>query len=159
MEKQFLSTDLVIHPEYFSSELLHSNILEQLKNIEVTCSFQYGYIDQIYRIIDITGTKLLDNGLCKINIFFEANCFKPEIGKEIDTTVQMIFQHGIFSSFYILRFLIPSSQLSEYNFISDISVYEHKITKKQIKIGDTIRIQILNLKFEKDHFSCISKLI
>lgn len=157
MEKQILHTYLIIHPSYFSSDTLYQHILEQLKEIEMTCSFKYGYIDQIFRIVDIIESKLLDSGYCKVNILFEANCFKPEIDKEIETKVEMIFQHGIFSSLHILRFLIPSSQLMDYEFLSDC--YQHKSTKHIIRIGDKIRIKIMNLKYENEHFSCIGKLI
>ena len=158
MEKQKLETDIVIHPQYYGSDSFYNEILQILKKMEMTCNKKDGYIDQIYQILDISSIKLFDNGYCKLHITYQASHFKPEINKKIKTTVQIIFEHGIFSSLYVLRFLIPISNLIEYIYIPNVG-YKHKKTSHVISIGSEITIFITHLKYEKEHFSCIAELV
>lgn len=158
MEKKEIETILTIHPEYFHSHKFYDYVLKCIKEKEMTCSKEYGYIDHIYHIINMYNICLLDSGQCKIKIVFEADCFKPQIGSIITTTVEMVFPHGIFSSLYVLRFLIPYKCLeSDYIYIQDVG-YKHKITSEMITIGSQIKIIITNLKYDKGHFSCIADL-
>jgi DNA-directed RNA polymerase subunit E'/Rpb7 len=158
MQKQEVRTSVIIEPEYFSSEHMYEYILKRVKEKELTCTRMYGYIDHIYQIVDIYNRTLLDSGECRIDVVFEADCFKPMIGSKIQTTIEMIFPHGIFSSLYILRFLVPFKCLDEnYVYIPDQG-YKHKETMKMLEIGSVINIVITNMKYDKGHFSCIADL-
>ena len=158
MEKKILSHIMIIQPQYLSSDLFLSHILTQLKKIEMTCNIKYGFIEYIYRIVNLQDVIILDDGSCKLNVFFEASCFFPQIGKKIKTKVEMIFEHGIFTSLYVLRFLIPISNLKNYNYIPNIG-FEENNTKNIIKNNHEIEVEITNCKFENGHFSCIAKII
>lgn len=160
MHRRKVNVDLVITPEYFHQDRLYDYILKSLKEKESTCNEVDGYIDQIYHIVDIKNKGLYDTGQCCVNVTVDADCFIPHIGKEIETTVEMIFPHGIFSSLYILRFLIPFHSLTDhYDYIQHEHLYRHRTTREEIKVGSKIRIEITNLKYDKNHFSCIGKLI
>ncbi len=158
MQKQEVRTSVIIEPEYFSSQHMYEYILKRVKEKELTCTRMYGYIDHIYQIVNIYNRTLLDSGECRIDVVFEADCFKPMIGSKIQTTIEMIFPHGIFSSLYILRFLVPFKCLDEnYVYIPDQG-YKHKETMKMLKVGSVINIVITNMKYDKGHFSCIADL-
>jgi DNA-directed RNA polymerase subunit E'/Rpb7 len=158
MQKQEVTTSVIIEPEHFSSEHMYEYILKSVKEKELTCSRTYGYIDHIYQIVNIYNKTLLDSGECRIDVVFEADCFKPNIGSKIQTTIEMIFPHGIFSSLYILRFLVPFKCLEKnYIYIPDQG-YKHKETMKMLEVGSVINIVITNMKYDKGHFSCIADL-
>jgi DNA-directed RNA polymerase subunit E'/Rpb7 len=159
MEKTHVTTDLVIEPFYFSHDKLYDHILTLLKEKEMTCTQEDGYIDHIYQISDIYNHDLLDSGECCVRIMYEASCFKPDVGKRVKTKVEMVFPHGIFSSLYVLRFLVPYKSIEEnYDYI-DNECYRHRQTGKVIGVGTEIMIKITNLKYDKGHFSCIAELI
>lgn len=159
MQKQEVKTAIIIEPEHFNNEFMYDYILKRVKEKELTCSREYGYIDHIYQIINIYNDSLLDTGECRIVVVFEADCFKPVIGSKIQTTVEMIFPHGIFSSLYILRFLVPFKCLDDnYIYIPDEG-YKHKETSQIIKVGSVIDIVITNMKYDKGHFSCIADIL
>lgn len=159
MEKSRVVTDLVVEPRHFSHDKFYDYILKLLKEKEMTCTQEYGYIDQIYQVLDVQNYELLDSGECWIRVQYQASCFKPDVGKRVKTKVEMVFPHGIFSSLYVLRFLVPFKKLDEhYTYIEDAG-YRHKKTGKLIAVGDDIMIEITNLKYDKGHFSCIADLV
>jgi len=160
MEKRNVETELFIEPQYFSEEMFSDYILKLLKEKEGTCTKEDGYLEHLYQIVDIQNKGLYDSGYCHVKVIFEASCFKPDIGKEVETTVEMVFPHGIFSSLYVLRFLVPYSSLKmDYDYIEDKQIYRHKKnTDEIIKVGSKININITDLKYNKAHFSCIAQL-
>jgi DNA-directed RNA polymerase subunit E'/Rpb7 len=158
MQKQEVQTSIIIEPQYFHTEKMYDYILKCVKEKELTCTKTYGYIDHIYQILNIYNQTLLDSGECRIDVVFEADCFKPTIGSKIQTTVEMVFPHGIFSSLYVLRFLVPFKCLEENYVYIPSTGYKHKKTLQIITIGSIINIVITNLKYDKGHFSCIADL-
>lgn len=159
MEKTQVLTDLVIDPRFFHQDKLYDRILTLLKEKEMTCTQEDGYIDHIYQVLDIHNNELLDSGECWLRVLYEASCFKPDIGKCVKTKVEMVFPHGVFSSLYVLRFLVPSKQLEDnYTYIENQGYQNHK-TGRLIGVGSEILIKITNLKYDKGHFSCIAELI
>lgn len=159
MEKTRVVTDLVIDPPYFSHDKFYDYVLKLLKEREMTCSQEYGYIDHIYQILDIYNYELLDSGECWLRVTYEASCFKPTVGKRVKTKVEMVFPHGIFSSLYVLRFLVPFKRLEdEYVYVEDKG-YRHRHTGKMIEVGSEIWIEVTDLKYDKGHFSCIANLV
>lgn len=159
MEKTQVVTDLVVEPRYFCQERLYDHILTLLKEKEMTCTQEDGYIDHIYQIVDIHNHELLDSGECSVRVIYEASCFKPDVGKRVRTKVEMVFPHGIFSSLYVLRFLIPYKRLEgEYVYIENEG-YRHRRTGRMIQVGSEIWIEVTDLKYDKGHFSCIAELL
>lgn len=159
MEKKIVRTDLMIPPSHFSSEKLFDYVLQSLKSHEMTCNKFDGYIDHIYQIVDIVNKELLDSGDCWVSVSYEASCFKPDVGKEVRTKVEMVFPHGIFSSLYVLRFLVPYKCLeSDFEYIPNEG-YRHLVTGKMIVVGSEMTIRITNMKHDKGHFSCIAELV
>lgn len=159
MEKSSITTDIVVDPEHYHPDKFYDYILSCLKDKEKTCTLENGYIDHIlYQINHIENFSLLHEGSCRIRVTFEGYCFKPIIGKTLTTTVEIIFPHGIFSSLYVLKFLVPYKCLeNDYIYISDVG-YKNRHTSKVISIGSKINIVITNLKYDKGHYSCIADL-
>lgn len=160
MEMRQITTAVVIDPANFCQQRFLDFILQHLKDErERTCSREDGYIDHIRQIVDIHNHPLLDSGECVVSVTFEAECFKPDIGRHITTKVEMVFPHGIFSSLYVLRFLIPWKTLEdEYVYVDGVG-YRHRTNGKEIRVGDLTTIEITNQKYDDGHFSCIAKLV
>jgi hypothetical protein len=55
MEMNTLHTDIVVHPQYYGTDLFYNEILQNLKKMEMTCNKKDGYIDQIYQIFNISS--------------------------------------------------------------------------------------------------------
>lgn len=159
MEKTHVVSDLVIDPAYFSQEKFYDHVLKLLKEREMTCNQVDGYIDHIYQVLDVVNYDLLDNGQCWIRVTYEASCFKPSIGKEVKATVEMVFPHGIFSSLFVLRFLVPFKCLEKkYVYVEGLG-YRNIYNGNILKIGSEITIRITDLKYDKGHFSCIADCV
>lgn len=159
MEKRSMRTSIVVPPEYFSQELMYDYILRVLRSKEMTCNATDGYIDHIdYQITNVTSSPLMDSGYFPLIVEYEGYCFKPAVGKRIQTEVQYIFQHGIFSKFYCLKVLIPYPEIQEsYEFSG--TVYRHRTNGSEIKIGSMLTVEITNFRFEKGTYNCIARII
>lgn len=159
LQMRCITTPVVIEPQHFCQERFFDYILQHLRDAhERSCSREDGYIDHIEHIQDIQNLPLLDSGECLVQVTFMAACFKPDVGRHVTTTVEMVFPHGIFSSLYVLRFLIPWKTLeSNYDYIDGVG-YRHRGNGHEIRVGDSITIEITNQKYDDGHFSCIAKL-
>lgn len=144
MEKKIIVLEIFISPESFHSDVFYDSLLELIKVKEMTCDHENGYIDQIYRIVDVKNPVLLDNGYCKLQVNVECNVFKPVIGKQIRVRVNAISPHGVFAELGKNRFLIPAEKINKNQMLSH---------------GQDIDIVITNFRYDYKCFCCIGELI
>ena len=147
-----------IHPMYMTS-----NIMEEInKNVRKkyidTCSEKNGYILDVLSCDNIIHSGIND---CSNNLFFKVKCkvqtLLPKIGKKITCSIDMIFQHGIFAGFKNLKVLIPINTLKNWNHDHTKNIFQKG--KKNLKVKDSIDIEITEIRYENCKYSCIGKLI
>lgn len=138
------------------SHLFHTACLKT----QGKCSREHGYILRIHRI-----TKLHDQFISRTNgtiIFLVevlADCILPRVGDRLDAVVDMIFPHGVFCHYDVLRMMMP---LSKHNLQvrNDFStnVLHNPRTHATIRKGDTLPVIVDDVRFENDLYSCIVKM-
>jgi DNA-directed RNA polymerase subunit E'/Rpb7 len=162
MEKKNIVTELHLHPEAFHPDCFYDCLLEQLKTKEMTSDSETGYIDQIFRIIDVKNPLLLDDGSCRLSVEIECNIFKPAIGQKVEVQIKTISEHGVFAELGKNRFLIPANNLVMTN-----TCHDHKNAPyirfadkgdQILKEGDRIEIVITNIRYDFKCYCCIGKL-
>jgi DNA-directed RNA polymerase subunit E'/Rpb7 len=162
-----MSTNIVIEkriclePELLNKDL-KENIFKKMENISINeCTKEYGYILNINKLLKIKDSSISSN--CE-HIFiteFDIKTLKPEIGKEFDGTICMIFVGGIFIIIENkLKVLIPISTIDNFKHDKDQNYFINKKNpKKIIKQGDTLTVKISGIKYSKQNFSCFGNLI
>jgi DNA-directed RNA polymerase subunit E'/Rpb7 len=161
MERRYITTSIFIEPEDFDTRRLYDAVLLSVQKKEKTCNSADGYIDHIvYAIHRIVNKNLLDNGSCHLDVTFEAYCFRPEIGKRVRTTVEFVFAQGVLATLGELKFLIPLSDISD-RFSFDIvkDVFHHIKTTQTIEKDTALFLEITDMKYEKEQYSCIAHLV
>ena len=153
MEERKINLRLVIKPENFGKDI-EKLIKENSMNKD--CTKEYGYIIKINKIINWNNMLSRNNGANIINALVQAQTFLPKIGLLMDSIVNMIFPQCIFAEYLNIKIVIPanSNELKDY-------VYENQIFKNDkniIQIGDIIKIEILNIRYNNKKLSCIGKL-
>lgn len=153
-----IQTELFVHPEAFHSERFYDRVLEQVQSKEGTCELEMGYIDQIYRIVDIKNPHLLDDGYCKVSVDVECSIFKPVIGNMVEVVVKTISEHGIFGELGRNRFLVPIGSM-ESKFEYRNGTYYDRGNGASIQIGNVILVRVTNFRYDHKCFCCIGEIV
>lgn len=153
-----ITQNVTIEAMYLDSDI-ENHILNKLKRkMEGTCTFEYGYIITVNKIIKIGNNKIGSaNSMVVFDITYEANILKPEQGHILSGKVCMVFQHGIFVDIYgKMKVLIPASSMTNYIYQQDQNnfIWLEKIIENDIEVT----IDIVMTKYKKKQFSCIGKL-
>lgn len=151
MSIKTITIRIVIPPENLNKDI--TTVIKEYSN-EKICFKEYGYITDIIKINSWNSLISRTNGSNIITAIVEANTFLPKVGLTIDCIVTMIFPQCIFAEYIDLKVVIPSSELKNYTYINQMFKYNEKI----IKVGDIIKVDILNVRYKKQKFSCIGKL-
>ena len=158
MEKKSIILNVDIEPIYLVKEV-KTYILQKIKDKYInSCSEKNGYIVDILSVDEIIGNTInqINN-----NVIFSVLCnvyiLKPEKDKEIDCTVNMIFNHGLFISNNKLKLLIPTSNMKNYTYNQKINQFENN--KETIKLNDKVLVKITDIKYNNKQYSCIGDFI
>ena len=93
------------------------------------------------------------------DITFKADAIKPVLMKSYDSVITLVFDKGVLAQAYNkFKILIPYSSLIEQGFEYDVENNSYKKPPKEYKIGDSIYPNIINIRYDKNGFSCIGSL-
>jgi len=154
MDTYKLTSTVELEPMYLHSGLKDIITRKLTEKYCKKCTQKYGYV------VDLKDVNIISNKISRVNlnieftVSFTLECFNPKEGKEIETKALFIIEHGIMADEHGIRILIPKTSF-EGQFKDGIL----KIGDRQIKKGDTIKIKMVNIKYEKRNFSVIANLI
>lgn len=151
MTNVVLST--ILKPEYLTSSY-RNHILSEYKTKYESSANELGYIINVSKIKDIISSNLNNQSEIVVESLCECEMFKPEIDATITCVIDMIHVNGIFVSKYDIKILIPSNSN---DYVYNVNVFS--VNGKEYKIGDDIDIIIVNIRYDKNVYSCIGKLI
>ena len=155
--KKIIEKKVYLKYEYLDKNYKNNiltNLIEITKNLS---NKEHGYILKINKIIKIKENNITSNGELEFLLDFEADTLYPEKDKIFEGNVCMIFSAGIFVNIKdIFKILIPLNELK--NYVYDNT--ENKFVKdnKIIKVGDIIKVIIIDTKYSKKSFSCFGKI-
>jgi len=152
MESVILVKKVVIEPKEFHSAIIPA-LYEKLKNL--ACCEEYGYILDVKKIIEYTHMLSRTTGNNIYTIKFEANTLKPKIDKKLNCIVMMVLPNGILAEFLDIKLLVPSSELSDYEYKNQTFYNDQKV----ISVSDQICVKITDMRYIKNKFNCIGTLI
>ena len=117
-------------------------------------SRENGSVIEILKVLEYTN-QVPSSGIVVFVVTFSATAFLPEKGKELDATVERVISVGIVCCFFGVRIWIHGEELPGYcwdgnTFCSD---------NGPVRAGDTMRVQISTIRYEKKVFSCIGSLV
>jgi DNA-directed RNA polymerase subunit E'/Rpb7 len=142
--------------------LLSINIEEYISNIlreQQGTNFVeiHGYTMNTPHIISIGDMVVSYTGCCKIEVEYECDTLKPDIGHIYNTCIKRIYEEGIFAQtneIHIL-ILIPESELDGWIFTPD----KYSKDGRDLEIGDWINVEIINTLYVNHTYQCIGKLV
>ena len=130
------------------------NILNNLQKIHNNTSISSGYIVEVNQILDIIYNEININNNLVLKVLCLVDLLKIEHDKEINNCkVVMIHNNGIFVNRFKIKILIPNNEENTFTYINNTCKYKNKI----INLGDLIDIIIVDIRFEKNEYTCIGK--
>jgi len=161
IKQKIISTSILLSPSDLDS-WWRERLIDRLRSTMTgKCLHDHGYILEIQRIVRITDQVLTRiDGRARFFIDILVVLMKPVVGAEIDATVEMIFPHGIFCCYRMMRMMIPLSKCPGFTIRHDFSMISivNVSTGVVIRKNDTIRVRIRDIRFENDLYSCIAAL-
>lgn len=142
----------ILQPKYLNSEY-KEKLLQAYKTDYEKSSNENGYIVKINNIIDIVSSCINNNN----DIIIISNCdctiFKPIPNMEVNCKIDLIHVNGLFMSKYDIKIMVPKTD--DYIFNTDYIL----INNKKYIVGDLLDIIIIDVRYYKNIYSCIGKLI
>ena len=146
-------------PEYLDGKY-KSHLLRFIREkYENTSHREFGHILDIIDIVEITNENIMS---MVPSVFFMvkvmAKLYKPKVGDDLQVPIDKIFHHGVFIVQDKVRILVPIMMCEEYIVQKDFSSFylQHKTTNKIFRKDDVVAIRLIEVRFEKDGFSCIA---
>ena len=135
---------------------LDDNIKEYVFNKinKIFCNQSIGYMLEVLDMINIESNPLCRGANPSFNITYKAKVFKPEKNKVLDCKIKKVFSQGIIFEFGMMELLVPKD--NEINLEPKEKSFVYK--NKKYNIGDTLKLEIQHIQYDKHNFSCIAKI-
>lgn len=139
-KKTILSTPIMLSPDQMNNKMyihLKANLQNKLEN---RCYENYGYIDKIYNIEEISdGIIEPEDSSCsaKMEIKFSCNLFLPIVGKEIICKIKKMNKALIMGVNGPIEAVITTDKINKDNFFPDIN--------RNIRVKGTSEIVVPNM--------------
>ena len=151
-----------LKPEFLNNDY-KDNIYTSIKEkYEKKCLGKYGFIHKVIKIQRIRSDEI-GSIIPTLNLIVSTVliCFLPKINMEFEINVSIILVHGIFCYMDKIRILIPILNLEDWEVQKDFTSQKliNRLTDKILKKDDRIMIKLQEVRFEKDGYSCIAKLL
>lgn len=139
-KKTILSTPIMLSPDQMDNKM-YIHLKANLKNkLENRCYENYGYIDKIYNIEEISdGVIEPEDSSCsaKMEIKFSCNLFLPIVGKEIICKIKKMNKALIMGINGPIEAVITTDKINKDNFFPDVN--------RNIRVKGTSEIVVPNM--------------
>lgn len=161
-KKIWMPLEVSLAPEFLDRHY-EDNIFKALVDkYEGKCLSELGYILKVLK----TGKMISDeigSIMPSVLVVMEVQLmvFLPTRGMRLTVSIDIIFNHGIFANRDKVRILVPMTFLKDWNVHKDFT--SHKLIHEKegtiLKQGAKITIELQEVRYEKDGYSCIGSLI
>ena len=117
-------------------------------------SRETGSVIEILEVLEYNN-QVPSSGIVVFQVTFSATAFLPEKGKELDATVFRVISVGIVCCFCGVRIWIHGEEMPGYQWDGQTFCGP----SGPVEVGDTMRVQISTIRYEKKVFSCIGSLV
>ena len=128
------------------------------------CEKEIGYICEIIiPSVQILSQSIIEEGMTRFLFKFQVKALLPFSGCRLEATIDMVTSYGLFLVYHqYLRIMIPLHLLEpQYTFrkLFSSNVFFHSAGKQCFQVHDKINIEIVECRFEEDHFYCIANYV
>jgi DNA-directed RNA polymerase subunit E'/Rpb7 len=163
-----MRTRICLNPSELNATYSETVLAKARRQYDKTCLKNIGYVDRVLRILHIDHheiMKIIPDVIFLITI--EVRAYIPKPGDSVGMQVNFIFNHGIFGVFEKIKILVPI-QLCEKEWeqkqegvgSNSVLYMVHKEDPtRQIRMKQVLPVELEKIRFEKDNYSCLAKII
>ena len=162
VEKEIF-VDIVLSPSdliYDIEDIVFQKVISKMKSFAFE---EHGIITDIKEIKSIEHQRITEISTAIFTVaLILVDCYKPRVHDIIQCKIRKIFNYGLFFSENELRILIPISTIqSDWTLekVKDDYILRNTKTNATLSSNSEVPIQIQDVRFEKNGFSCIAKMI
>lgn len=162
-----IDIDIIIEPKDINTEYKKTLLKKIVKKYEGKAIDNIGIIKKVNKINEIYGHKIVDNSIF-IHFFLNIEIERclPKIGNQSKLKINKIFPYGIFFIQEHIRILVPANYINKEKFSIETDTDENNtfflMNKKEkliYTIDSDIEIELFEIRFEKEGFNCLAKII
>lgn len=158
VSKRKIHFKMEMPPEQVDENWKSRLFLMLCNKLQGKCSQDHGYITTVRKIIRIHDQYISRiNGSIIFVLDILADCILPKVGDYIESSIDMIFPHGVFCRHHMMRMMMPMVKRKHLHVrqeFSTNSLYD-PLSKKVFRKGDTLPVVIDDVRFEHDLYTCI----
>jgi hypothetical protein len=154
MTTRVLNRDISVSPNKINTDYKELMLQTLEANKKLLHSIKNGYVTKILKIINYKNIISPVSANIIFNVTFLVETIILEKGLILLVNVKMIISHGILCNFKNIKIWIPCEQTNGYKYKS--SIFEKN--EEQIKVNDEIQVKLIEIRYEKNMFSCIALL-
>jgi len=143
-------TNISIEPYYMNSDIRNNMKIILKKKVEKKCNMN-GFIDEVYRIMSYSDGQLVPENLSGnaiYNIKYHCKICIPVENTMIIGHIKVINQELIVCINGPIMMFIPKDNI-DINTWDNLDGYTNKQTKNKLKVGNYIKVHILNKRINK----------
>lgn len=165
-DEQDIDIDVYIEPKDINSEYKKTIFKKIIQKYEGKAIDNIGIIKKIQKINKIYKHEIVDNSIF-IHFFLNIKIerFLPQIGNKFKLKINKIFSYGIFFIQEHIRILVPENTIDKNKYIiqneeNDNMYYLMNKDEKTIYTENSyVDIELFEIRFEKEGFNCLGKII
>ena len=161
ISKRKIQLKVEMKPEQVDHNWRSNLFLSICHKYQGKCTKEDGYIINIKKINKIYDQHIKrTNGVVLFFVEIMAECILPQVGDTLEAVVDMIFPHGVFCHYHMLRMMMPVIKCPNFHIRQEFSTNSlfNPQTKHLIRKSDIIRVVIDDVRFENELYSCIVSL-
>jgi DNA-directed RNA polymerase subunit E'/Rpb7 len=142
-----------VFPPHFLNKNWKNSLLDILRERYENTSHTLGYIKTVNKMKDVIHNWIDSNHCINIKVFCDCDVIILKVGNVLKCQIQMIHNSGVFVNLSHIKILVPNKN----NFTCE----DNKLTigDKLFVKDDWIDVQITNIRYEKNKYSCLGIFI
>jgi DNA-directed RNA polymerase subunit E'/Rpb7 len=132
-------------PSVYLNKNIYTHLLNKIRSMyQNRCEQKYGYIKEIYDDFTIDNNRIstTEGNYVIYTVSFRAETIKPEIGDVYKGKIITVYSKAVIVE-VVKNFKIVVAMINE---------------NTKLKVGDTVKVELVNRIFKNENFSCIGTL-
>jgi len=167
MDEKIVDITRTIHtgPNVLDSNIVKTIIHLFRQKYENTCDEKDGFIIGIDKISNLSNVIGKDSCHIQFTATLRTRVIKPEKGLALSFSPSLIVQKGIFGKLYdTISIFVPESYMKGWTFSNDCFMKDDKTGEDQdesfiIQKQKSLRVVVMDIKFNNTKYNCICKLL
>eukprot|EP00300_Choanocystis_sp_HF-7_P007232 c1516_g1_i1.p1 GENE.c1516_g1_i1~~c1516_g1_i1.p1 ORF type:complete len:176 (+),score=33.60 c1516_g1_i1:50-577(+) len=157
-----LCKNILVEPRFFGPSLEQCITAKLKKEVEGTCSGEYGFTIAVLNISKKDKGRLQPmTGGALFSVTYSAIVFKPEIGEVLDGVVTTIDSEGFWVEVGPLSVFVSKNKMPQdfgFDPLGVVPAYVSRDAQQRIEPGSEVRLRIVTARYDATKILCVGTI-